>query len=345
MPLNIIRADITELKLDAIVNPSNKELRPTGGLDLSIRKKAGTELEIACKNLSPCLEGQIKVTKGYGLPCKYIFHTVGPTWSGGQQGEIETLASCYRNALKKAIELNLNSIALPLIATGNNLFPKDLALSVATYEISNFILNNELNAYLVVYDKKSYQLSAQKFNAIATYIDDNYIEEKEELRSARSKQSAVLSEPEVPIDVCCAPMPIVQSADVFAENSAKNFKNLNELLSHLDESFSDMLLRKIHEKGITAVQCYKRANIDKKLFSKIQSNRLYHPKKSTVLAFAIALELPLEEMSEMLQKAGFALSSSSKADIIVQYFVLNHNYNIFEINETLFAFDQQLIGG
>ena len=333
MPLKIVRDDITKLKVDAIVNPSNGNLVATGGVDLEIRQKAGSQLDLACKSLAPCERGQIKVTEGFNLPCKYIFHTVGPVWQDGQHQEGEILGLCYRNALRKAQELNLESIGFPLIATGNNLFPKDLALSVATNEISNFILDHELTVYLVVFDKKAYQISTQRFKEVATYIDDNYVSARP---GRRPIATCDLEDIELVEDICLAPKKLNAPSPKPVE--------LEDMLSQLDESFSDMLLRKIRERGMTAVQCYKKANIDKKLFSKIQSNRFHRPRKSTVLAFALALELPLDEISEMLQKAGFALSRSSKADIIVEYYVQKHNYNIFEINETLFAFDQQLIG-
>ena len=334
MPLQIVRNDITKMKVDAIVNAANSSLLGGGGVDGSIHRAAGPELLAECKTLGGCKTGSAKITMGYRLPCKYVIHAVGPRWRGGKHGEREKLVSCYRTSLALAKEHGCETVAFPLISSGIYGYPKDQALKVAIDTISDFLLENDMTVYIVIFDRKAYQISEKLFSDIAAYIDDNYVDEHTDSRSMQMMRLEMLSQEE-PEEVSfgAPPAPMAASA-----------RTLDDALSQIDESFSEMLLRKIDEKGMTDAQCYKKANIDRKLFSKIRSDRLYKPSKPTALAFALALELPLDETKEMLMKAGFALSHSNKFDIIIEYFIEHGNYNVFEINEALFAFDQSLLG-
>ena len=327
MPLQIVRNDITKMKVDVIVNAANSSLLGGGGVDGCIHRAAGPELLAECKTLGGCETGNAKITKGYRLPCKYVIHAVGPRWRDGKHGEREKLVSCYRTSLALAKEHGCETVAFPLISSGIYGYPKDQALKVAIDTISDFLLENDMTVYIVIFDRKAYQISEKLFSDIAAYIDDTYVDAHTDSRASQLRRMQMLSEEAI----CGAPM-------------AASAKSLDDALSQIDESFSEMLLRKIDEKGMTDAQCYKKANIDRKLFSKIRSDKLYKPSKPTVLAFAIALELPLDETKEMLMKAGFALSHSNKFDIIIEYFIEHGNYNVFEINEALFAFDQSLLG-
>ena len=330
MPLQIVRNDITKMKVDAIVNAANSSLLGGGGVDGCIHRAAGPELLAECKTLGGCETGSAKITKGYRLSCKYVIHAVGPRWRDGKHGEREKLVSCYRTSLALAKEHGCETVAFPLISSGIYGYPKDQALKVAIDTISDFLLENDMTVYIVIFDRKAYQISEKLFSDIAAYIDDTYVDAHTDSRASQLRRMQMLSE-EPEEAICGAPM-------------AASAKSLDDALSQIDESFSEMLLRKIDEKGMTDAQCYKKANIDRKLFSKIRSDRRYKPSKPTALAFAIALELTLDETKEMLMKAGFALSHSNKFDIIIEYFIENGNYNVFEINEALFAFDQSLLG-
>ena len=296
MPLKIVRNDITKMDTDAIVNAANSSLLGGGGVDGAIHRAAGPKLLMECMTLGGCKTGEAKVTGGYKLPCRYVIHTVGPRWSGGNRGEREALISCYKNSLALAKKMGCESVAFPLISSGVYGYPKDKALRVAVETIGEFLAENDMTVYIVVFDKDSYQIGGKLFADIEEYID------------------------------------------------APSAMSLDDALKQMDESFSEMLLRKIDESGMTDSQCYKKANIDRKLFSKIRGDKFYRPKKSTAIAFAIALKLDLDETKELLMKAGFALSHSNKFDIIIEYFIVHGNYDIFEINEALFAFDQSLLG-
>ena len=324
MPLEIIRNDITKVHADAIVNAADPSLLGGGGTDGAIHRAAGPELLAECRTLGGCKAGEAKITKGYRLPAKYVIHTVGPVWHDGSSGEEKLLSDCYRNSLELAKKHKLESVAFPLISSGTFGYPRDKALSAAISAIGEFLLKNDMTVYLVVYDSASFMLSEKLFSSIKQYIDDNYIED----RASNFSRD--------------------RTRENFARNSANaartRERSLDDVLKNLDETFSQMLLRLIDEKGMKDSETYKKANIDRKLFSKIRNDIYYKPSKQTAVAFAVALKLNLDETRDFLGRAGFALSRSCHFNMIIQYFIEHHNYDIFVINEALFAFKQNLIG-
>ena len=356
MPLYIVENDITKMETDAIVNAANSSLLGGGGVDGCIHRAAGPDLVKECASLGGCKTGDAKLTKGYNLPCRYVIHAVGPVWRGGSRGEKELLASCYTTALDIAKEKGCESIAFPLISSGIYGYPKDKALGVAVSSISSFLEENDMTVYIVIYDKRSYQIGPELFSDIERFIDDNYVSSYAD-RVEESRRISYIREPKLyeagaaasaaprtfdrdgSEGDLCEDIPVPKEEGLLLKKPT-----LEDVLNCMDESFSEMLLRKIDELGMTDAQCYKKANIDRKLFSKIRSDKNYKPSKPTAIAFAVALELPLKEAEEMLMKAGFAFSHSNKFDIIIEYFITNGNYNIYEINEALFAFDQSLLG-
>lgn len=343
MPVKIVRNDITKMPVDAIVNAANSSLCGGGGVDGCIHRAAGRELLEECRTLNGCPTGSAKITKGYQPPCRYVIHAVGPRWRGGNHGERELLSSCYRISLQLALEHDCETVAFPLISSGIYGYPKDQALRVAMDAISEFLFDHEMMVYLVIFDRKSFDIGEKLFRDITAYIDDRYEEAHTDYNRETDRKYMSMQMEE------CMPVPMASAAPPAAsarKSRSKKTRNpeLEKLLAQMDESFSQMLLRKIDEKGMTDAECYKKANIDRKLFSKIRKDTFYKPSKPTALAFAIALELSLAETNELLRKAGFTLSHSSRFDVIIEYFIVKENYNIFEINEVLFAFDQSLLG-
>lgn len=354
MPLQIVRNDIIRMKVDAIVNTTNKHLSDSSGVNGAIHKAAGTQLAEACKLLNGCAIGEAKITGGYNLPCKHVIHTVSPVWQGGSHGEAELLISCYRKSLELALLHNCKSVAFPLIATGAHGYPKDQALKIATDTIGDFLLShvpdNDLMVYLVMFSKESLKVGSKLFSDIKQYIDDCYVEKHIDFRRerARRKQSSDIRFDYSDCSIGSVPFPVMEeTAMPCAPKAVAPWKpeTIEDALNMIDESFSEMILRKIKEKGMKNSDCYKKANIDKKLFSKIINTKNYKPKKTTALALAIALELSLDDTKELLLKAGMALSHSDKFDIIVEFFIMHGKYDIFEINEMLYDFDQSLLGG
>ena len=331
MPLIIVRNDITTMRVDAIVNAANESLLGGGGVDGCIHRAAGPELLAECRRLGGCRTGEAKLTQGYRLPCKYIIHTVGPVWHGGDHGEQEQLVSCYRTSLALARKHHCQTVAFPLISSGVYGYPKEQALRTAMDAIGAFLLEHDMTVYLVIFDRSAYQISSRLFADIAAYIDDHYVDAHTDFIRSRPCPASI------PVETQMAPSPAFSPA-------SRPPRSLDDRLKHLDAGFSETLLTRIDRSGKKDSEIYKRANVDRKLFSKIRSNPDYRPSKPTALAFAIALELDLTETRDLIARAGYALSRSSKFDVIIEYFISQRNYNIYEINEALFAFDQSLLG-
>lgn len=334
MPFAIVRQDITKMQVDAIVNAANTELQMGGGVCGAIFHAAGPqELQAACDKLAPIQTGEATITPGFALPAKYVIHAAGPVYSRHDPAHSrELLRSAYINSLKLAMENGCKSIAFPLISSGIYGYPKDEALEVARLAIEEYLQEYDLEVYLAVFDKSSFRIGKALLGDVESYIDQHYVDAHTYDRSQLLEaEEAAFREAAFP-GVCAAkPM-------------SRPSQGLEDLMENLDAPFSDTLLKLIDKKGKTDVEVYKRANMDRKLFSKIRTGKGYTPKKPTILALAVALELPLDETDELLERAGYALSHASKFDVIVEYFIVNRKYDIFEINEVLFAYDQPLLG-
>ncbi|MBP3400372.1 MAG: macro domain-containing protein [Selenomonadales bacterium] len=349
MPLFIVRNNIVHMDTDAIVNTANHRPLVGSGLDKAVYDAAGLADLLAWRKTVGVIEvGNAVASPAFRLSAKCIIHTVGPLWCGGMSGEADALAKCYRSVLMTAVKNECQSVAVPLISTGNFRFPKELALNIARDVITDYLAKHDLTVYLVVFDNESYGISRDLFDHVSSYIDAHYVR-----RTVRQEYEGISCMRNCDADRRYNAIPQGASASMMrytetnasAKTAASPLKySLPDIMNDLEDSFAEALFRYIDARGMTDPEVYKRANLDRKLFSKIRKNKAYQPSKNTAIALAIALKLNLEETKEFIAKAGYALTHTSRADIIVEYFITRKEYDIFKLNEVLFEFDQPLLG-
>ena len=416
MPFQIVRNDIAKMTVDAIVNTANPKPIIGEGVDSTIHAAAGPQLLHARQAIGALRPGQAAITPGFRLPAKYVIHTVGPVWHGGLLGEAGTLRRCYDRCLQLAAENGCESLAFPLISTGTYRFPQDKALKIAQDAIREFLKEQDMQVYLVVFNREAFRLSEELHRNVASYIDEKYVEDlardhfhapilsqRQPDRYARREESRRYTPepmsdslfdadmakelddfiregeslsssrptgalPDLWEDDFCPPaaksssqssaprlepvkhsparkLPGVSLPELLpkSQKPAKG-QSLSQWLEGTDAGFSETLLQLIDRTGKKDSEIYNKANISRQHFSKIRNNPFYNPTKPTAVALAIALELDLEQTRDLIGRAGYALTRSSKFDLIIMYFIENGNYNLYDINMALFEFDQSLLG-
>jgi O-acetyl-ADP-ribose deacetylase (regulator of RNase III) len=346
MPFNIIRNDIVRMEVDAIVNAANPDLKHGGGgVGERIFNAAGVEeMTAACDAIGGCPTGSAVITPGFKLPAKNVIHAVGPVWQGGKQGEEQLLRSAYRSSLELATQFNLESIAFPLLSSGNFHYPYERALAVALDEINRYLFQSDMQVTLVMFDQTAARLGFMLRKDLVSYIDDHYVEEHRSLNRrdpygpwatpSEKRREPAREKPEYLQDDDSDYMSLVLPSMAMPE----------ELVFPIEKTFSEALLKLIDAKGMTDVETYKRSNIDRRLFSKIRSNADYSPRKSTVLALTIGLKLSVQDAQDLLARAGFAFSPCDRRDLIVRYFLERGEHDIAKVNGALYDFDQELLG-
>lgn len=359
MPLKIVRNDITKMNADAIVNTANAYPAVGTGCDFAVYQAAGYDelLKYRTGKIGYVSEGEVFITPGFQLNCKYIIHAVSPRFIDGNSGEEKKLRSCYKKSLQIAREYQVKSIAFPLIATGGFGYPKEEGIRIAVDEINAFIMKYELLVYLVVFDEKAARLGNNLYPSLEAYIDQNYVEEKrrEEYFGMPYQAKAPMSarnliregfkydsrrrlpeaeESTVLLDGMSAPVMQTKEAKKLdaVDFCGKHESALEERMKHISDTFSEYLIYLIDSRGMSYPDVYKRAIVDKKVFSKIKNNPNAHPKKITAMCLCVGARLNMDQTRDLLARAGYALSPCDKTDIIFSYFIENHIYDMIELD-------------
>ncbi len=354
MPFQIVRNDITKVKADAIVNTANPKPIYGDGTDRAIYEAAGKKkLLVERKKIGDIARGQAAVTPAFNLNAKYIIHTVGPMWQGGGNGEFEVLKACYENSLNLALDLKCRSIAFPLIATGVYGFPKDKALQIAMSVIEPFLMEHAMKVIMVVFDHSSFELSGRIVEKVEAYVDENYVKaqrkrqyltESEGVFSAEAAERRMRERMRREREELC----MLSEIDVSRDDRKKKEESsgtvqpkkvrIDDLLASSEKTFQQKFLELMDEKGLTPPEVYKTADLSKQVFSKMLCDEEYHPNKYTAIKLCLTLKLDIDQTVDLLSRAGWTLSPSSKPDLVVKGCIINQEYK--EVNIDLIMFDK-----
>ena len=341
MSFRIAYADITQLKADAIVNPTDQYYSGGGGVDWLLNTICGPELRKATRKLPRLHLGEAKATPGFNLPCKYIIHTSGPRWRDSHYLEVSLLGSCYRNSIQLAYSLGCRSIAFPLISSRGKHFPKEQALTTAINAIMESMDEYpDMEIILTIYGKWTETMPVDFFNSLTDYVNDMY--EPEDFEEPEPHVYKCKEVHQTPNDiVCCKEAPIESSLirDLIDKPTQKNLDRFQ-----VDEPFSEMLTRLINKNHAQTKDITDEIGISSAAVSLFRNGKK-HPAKMTVFAFAIFFKLSIEETEEMLMKAGYAINPSSIQDIVVSSLIREGIYDRSIIDELLDDLDLQPLYG
>lgn len=335
MPLRFIRNDITRMRTDAIVLPANHNLEMGPGASESIFLAAGRERlegELRISYPNGCQMGKAVATNGFDLPARWIIHAVCPQWQGGGLKEDEFLYSAYHEALLLAKEKKCESIAFPLLSSGSYLYPRMQAIYIAVNAIMDFLAENEMEVILVLFTTGAVRDVERLFGPIRSYLDDGYTDEIEQGYEIRD----LMLDGELLPDW----YDLERDYQELLKQPTKSAP-VTKIMQEERESFHDMLFRIIKGKGMSDPEVYQAANLTKQTYHKIKQNPDAIPKKKTILALAIGLQLTIGETNILLMKAGYALSDYFLFDRIMKYFLDTQDYDFRHINNMLDYWDMK----
>lgn len=354
MSFRIVYADITQLKADAIVNPTDQYYSGGGGVDWLIHSICGEQLYEATDKLPRLHLGEAKATEGFGLPCRYIIHTSGPRWKQSHFLEVSLLGSCYRNCIQLAYNLGCRSIAFPLISSRGKHFPKEQALTTAINAIMESMDEYpDMEIILTIYGKWTETIPADFFSGLSSYIEDTYeplqdlvSEEEPEAPFRRMESFEEAYEAEKAAILCetaAAPKLSVSERSLILDLLDKPTQpNLDKI--PLDKSFDEILNRLIEENKTKIADLIDQIGISRPGLAKLRNGQ-NNPSKNTVFAIAIFFRLSIDDTKDLLMKAGYAINPSSMQDVIVSGLIREGIYDRNRIDDLLYALDLQPLPG